>query len=264
MKRKYTDYEKYFTAGLQARVLIRLTEDKFLDRNAEIISLDHDLVRLEILGDVTVNELSNKAGARVTVSVSSGWGLCRCNASLEQVFNGKEICIRLTGEVSEQQRREYFRLDIDVPLIYKVPDDQHQVSVTAKWNENRKKYQYAEPVMFAYGDGYKVAKWLGGDDLLPQNVNLSGGGVRFKPLEYIEPLTMVLVDIFLPLSPSLVISTVAEVVRCNEVQLTWEKGTKYNTAMKFVKIDEKDRETIISFIFGEQRNQLQAMREKKR
>jgi c-di-GMP-binding flagellar brake protein YcgR len=99
---------------------------------------------------------------------------------------------------------------------------------------------------------------------LPQNVNLSGGGVRFKTLEYIEPLTMVLVDIFLPLAPSLVISTVAEVVRCNEVQLTWEKGTKYNTAMKFVKIDEKDRETIISFIFGEQRNQLQAMREKKR
>ena len=262
---KKNNYEKYFAAGQQVRILIRLSDDRFIDRNAEITSIDKELVLLEILGDgVPEKELSKVGGARVTFSVSSGWGLCRCNASLEKVITAKELSIRLAGEVIEQQRREYFRLDIDVPIIYTVPVDQHHVSVTAKWNESRKKYQYAEPVMFPYGEGYKVAKWLGGDDLLPQNANLSGGGLRIKTLEYIEPLTMVLVDIFLPIAPSRVITTIADVVRCNEVQLNWEKGTRFNTAMKFVKIDEKDRETIISFIFGEQRNQLQAMRDKKR
>jgi c-di-GMP-binding flagellar brake protein YcgR len=51
---------------------------------------------------------------------------------------------------------------------------------------------------------------------------------------------------------------VVEVVRCNEIRLNWEKGAGFTIAMKFLHIDEKDCEAIISFIFCEQRNKLQA------
>ena len=71
-----------------------------------------------------------------------------------------------------------------------------------------------------------------------------------------------LVDLFLPVAPARVISTLAEVVRCNEISLRLEKGTSFSTAVKFLEIDENDRETIISFLFMEQRKGLMAFREK--
>jgi c-di-GMP-binding flagellar brake protein YcgR len=71
------------------------------------------------------------------------------------------------------------------------------------------------------------------------------------------------VDIFLPLAPARAISAMVEIIRCNELQLSWEKGTSYTTAMKFTGIEEKDREAIISFVFCEQRNQLKADTERR-
>jgi c-di-GMP-binding flagellar brake protein YcgR len=129
--------------------------------------------------------------------------------------------------------------------------------------ETRNKYGSSPaPVMISHGGAHKVVKWRGGDDLLPLSVNLSGGGLRIKTPYYMEPGTRVLVDIFLPLAPTRVISAVAEIIRCNEIKLSWEKGASYTTAMKFTNIDEKDRESIIFFVFSEQRNQLKAVKEK--
>ena len=67
------------------------------------------------------------------------------------------------------------------------------------------------------------------------------------------------VNLFLPLAPPRVISVVTEVLRCNEMMLFWTRGNFYSTAMRFHCIDEKDRETIISHIFMEQRRSLQTI-----
>ncbi len=264
MKRKHLNYEKYFAEQQQARIVIRVTDNRTLDRNAVITSINADRVCLEILGEgIPENEPQKMTGAAVTFSVSSGWGLFRCNGLLEEVISGKEVFIRLSGDVDEQQRRDYFRFDLDLPLLWTVPSDQHIASVTQKWQEKRGRYFAMEPVMLAHGNGYKVVKWLGGDDLTPQTVNLSGGGLRIKTPDRIEEGTRVLVDIFLPLAPSHAIMTVAEVVRCTEIRLNVERGACFATAMKFLEIDEKDREKIISFIFSEQRSKLLASKEKR-
>ncbi|HET6419136.1 MAG TPA: PilZ-like domain-containing protein [Geobacteraceae bacterium] len=262
---KAVEYGKYFSSGQQARAVIRLNDGNFLDRNAEIISVDGNLVWLELLGEGVLEIAPAKRnGCKVTLNVSSGWGLFRCSGALEEVPDNKKIGIHLAGKVEEQQRREYFRLDVDAPVIYEIPKDQHITSVTARWMENRNKNGSSPaPVMTSHYGGYKVVKWRGGDDLLPVTVNLSGGGLRFKTPDFIEPGKRILLDLFLPLAPSRVISTVAEIVRCSEIQLSWEKGTSYMTAMKFINIDEKDRESIIYFVFSEQRNQLKAEKERK-
>ncbi len=264
MSRKTINYGKYFSPAQQAKIIIRPSDGNFIDRNAEIISVDSDQVWLELLGEgIRENGLAGNAGIKVSLSSSSGWGLFRCNGVLSNVVDGKKIGVRLTGQVEEQQRREYFRLDVDVPLQYTVPADQHIASVTRELNEKRKKLVSVVPVISSFEMGYKVNRWLGGEDLLPSNVNLSGGGLRIKTTQHMEAGTRVLVDIFLPMAPVRIISAVAEVVRCNEIQLSWQKGTSFTTAMKFTNIDEKDRESIISFVFCEQRNQLKASLEKK-
>jgi c-di-GMP-binding flagellar brake protein YcgR len=265
MKNKYAKYGKYFLEGNQVRVIARKDDRLVADINAEIISVKKDLVWFEVLGEGLSRQVVTaiiKSGA--SLSGSTGWGLFRSNGIVEEAKENGEICIRVSGEIDEQQRREYFRLDVEIPLKFSVPEDQHATSVSVKWMEARKKHGSSPaPVMAPYGNGYRVVKWRGGEDLLPQSVNLSAGGFKFKTLEYIEPGTKILSDVFLPLAPTCAISTIAEVVRCKEMQLSWEKGTSYTTAVKFTSIDEKDRESIITYVFGEQRSQLQANRERR-
>lgn len=260
MNNRLLKYKKYFRIEDQVKMLIRLNDKNFIDNYAEISEIKDARVWLEVLGDgVPVHELADKIGTDVSLSGSSGWGLCRCNALLEEVTSNKEICVRLVGEVDEQQRREYFRLDVEVPVIYTLPTENHKIAVTEQWLSRRKQHlSLPEPVMIPHEKGYKVVKWLGGNALLPQKVNLSGGGVRMKMNEFIETGRRILVDIFLPLAPPCLVSTVAEVVRCNEIRLNWEKGADFTTALRFIHIEEKDCEAIISFVFSEQRNKLQA------
>ncbi len=265
MKNKYAKYEKYFLEGNQVRLILRKDKKLVADFNAEILSVKKDLIWFEVIGEgIPRHALTSVISAAVSMSGSTGWGLFRSTGILEEVKDNGEICIRVTGEIDEQQRREYFRLDVEIPLKYSVPDNQHVTSVSANWMETRKRNESSSaPIMVPHGNGFKVVKWRGGEDLLPQSVNLSAGGLRIKTLEYIKHGTKILLDIFLPLAPTCVISTVAEVVRCAEIQLSWEKGTSYTTALKFTSIDDKDRESIITYVFGEQRSQLQANRERK-
>jgi hypothetical protein len=260
MKNKLLQYKKYFRIEDQAKMFIRLNGKNSIDNYAEISEIKDDRVWLEVLGDgVRVHELADKIGTEVSLSGSSGWGLYRCNALLEEVTGNKKICVRLVGEVDEQQRREYFRLDVEVPVVYTLPTENNKTAVTEQWILKKDQHlSLPEPIMLPHENGYKVVKWLGGNTLLPQKVNLSGGGVRMKTDEFIERGRRILVDIFLPLAPPCMVSTVAEVVRCNEMRLNWEKGAYFTTALRFINIDEKDCEAIISFVFSEQRNKLQA------
>jgi len=165
--------------------------------------------------------------------------------------------IRLTGPVIEKQTRENFRLDVSIPISYSIPEKQLLADVHEEWDDTRKLLDgCAPPVLVATPDGFKVVKWNGPVEIVPLNVNLSGEGIRFKTPEYVTPESLVVINLFLPLVPPRVIHTVAETLRCSKVVLDREKGEHYITATRFHLISEKDRETIIGFIFAEQRRLL--------
>lgn len=264
MAKNTVPYEKFFKSSQQIRLLIHLKEKKYLDINAEISSITGDFVLLEILGDgIPGKELAGKKGCRVTFSGISETGIYKCNALLEQTSGSKQVGLRLVGDVDEQQRREYFRLDVFLPLLYSIPELQQNKAVTEMWRARRESVlSLPAPKMFPSGSGYCVVEWQENEDILPQSINLSGGGFRFRIHQFAAPGTKMLVDLFLPVAPTRVISTLAEVVRCNEIALRLEKGTSFSTAMQFLEIDENDRETIISFLFMEQRKGLMEIREK--
>lgn len=129
----------------------------------------------------------------------------------------------------------------------------------AGWRLNRTRNQeLPPPILGRHKDGFRVMKWKGMENLQPERVNLSGGGLRLRMLDYTEPGTLMHVDLFLPLREPRVISVVTKVLRCDEITLFWTRGDFYSTAMRFHFIEEKDRETIISHIFMEQRRSLRA------
>jgi c-di-GMP-binding flagellar brake protein YcgR len=110
--------------------------------------------------------------------------------------------------------------------------------------------------LFTESNGYRIVNRHERDGIPRQPVNLSGGGMRTRIFEFVNPGTRLSANLVLPVSEPHVIHVAAEVVRCSEILLSWDKFSSYLTAMKFICIDEKDREKIINFIFCEQRNRL--------
>jgi hypothetical protein len=258
MSKKAVNYHTYFKVGQQVKLGYSHPDKKGPEVNGEITSFSDNRARVEVIGETLPSALTSR-GKEIYLSGWSGWGFYICSAVIEEAGEGKEIDIRLSGKVEEYQRREYFRWDLNIPVLVSVPEKQKFSDVKELWTTDRNRLQgSAAPVMRRLADGYKVASWKGGEDILPQYVNLSGGGIRLRTGNYIVPETKVRIDIFLPVAPCRVIATVAEVLRCSEISLRIEKNQLFTTAVKFLLIDEKDRETIISYLFAEQRNSLRS------
>jgi hypothetical protein len=262
MAKKKVVYGNYYKVGQPVKVGVQLSSAGLRETNGEITSLQDDRVTVEILGEMP-SVLSGKKGASgFFVSGWSGWGFFRCDAVLDGAVSSKELAFRLVGDVEEKQRREYFRLDILLPVRLEVPAIQSPVAIKERWNSSRGLLANSPPPkMIPAGNAYRVELPDGGD-IPPQSVNLSGGGLRLRMSSFIPLGDRVHVDLFLPIAPPRVITVVAEVLRCNELTLRLEKDPVFITAMRFIHIDEKDREVIIAYLFAEQRSQLQAEAER--
>lgn len=261
MTRELVDYGKYFEDLQKVGISIKLGDDGYFEGSAAITSLTDDLVWLEMYGDMQPPENAVAEGAESYITAWTGGALCRCHGTMEKIRNSRQFSLRLAGPVKEMQRREFFRLDVSFPFTYSIPENQSPEDIRSRW-ETRKMVYPPQPEMEPYGSGYKVVGWNGEEDILPQRVNLSGGGLRLKTAGIIPPGTMLEFTFFLPMNPPRVVFAVAEALRSQEVSLSWERGTSYFLSMKFHLIGEKDRETIISFLFNEQRRELQMKNER--
>jgi len=258
MAKRKVIYGNYYKVGQQVTVGIQLSGAVARESNGEIVSLQDDWVTVELLGEMPPVLSGKKDDSRFSISGWSGWGFFRCDAIPDGTASSKELKLRLVGDVEERQRREHFRLDVSLPVRFEVPSTQSPAAVRDGWNDAHGRLLKAQPPkMIQSGQGYRVILPDGGD-IPPQTLNLSGGGLRLRMPSAVPPGNRVRVELFLPLAPPRVIPVVAEILRCNEVTLRLEKEPVFITAMKFVHIDDKDREAIIAYLFAEQRSQLQA------
>lgn len=88
-------------------------------------------------------------------------------------------------------------------------------------------------------------------------VNISGSGLRFTARERIEARTLLAMRIVLPLSPPVAVVLLGEVKRVRA------KGQgEFETAVKFVAIDEADQEKIVHYAFKRMRESIRNRRRK--
>ncbi|MRR36653.1 PilZ domain-containing protein, partial [bacterium] len=170
--------------------------------------------------------------------------------------------VRLVGEVKETQRREYFRLDVSLPVLYKVLDNVTPEDAEADWTSDRKVF-CRPPEIVPTADGPKVIDW-DGEDVPSVRTNLSGGGMRLRVSRLVESGALLKMTLFLPLPQPRAIYVVAEALRCQEITLSREPGNHYSLSLKFIMIVDRDREAIISYLFNEQRRELMAKNERVR
>jgi len=263
MAKRKIPYDHYFSVGQQVKAGVRLSATLLRESNGEITAFSGNRARVEILGGTMPKALSSqKPGARISLSGWSGWGFYCCEAILVEFVSPNEFDLRLEGNIEEIQRREYFRLDVSLPVTVATPPQQ-TIAALSEQREKRKVQQQkaAPPAIFATARGYRVVT-ANKEEILSQEINLSGGGLRMRMSSSVTPGTRLHVDLFLPSTPARILPLVAEALRCNEIMLRVEKTPVFIVAMKFILIEEKDREAIISHLFSEQRLQLQSESER--
>ncbi|AJE02402.1 PilZ-like domain-containing protein [Geobacter pickeringii] len=248
------EYGKYFEELQRINLTVRLGSAGSFDGTAAITSLKGSLAWLEIFGTEQPPMGTVREGADVSVSVWTGGALCRCDAAVEKVRDDRQFAVRLAGDVREIQRREYFRLDVALPFVWELLPGLTPEEALDRWMADRADF-WRQPEMVPAGDGYKVIGW-NGSDVSPARVNLSGGGMRFRVTEPVEAGSLLEITLFLALPQPRVVCCLAETIRCHEIALTLERGTHYQLSMKFIGVSDKDRETIISYLFAEQRRAL--------
>ncbi len=259
MIKKKINYELYFKDGQQVKIGVRLSATLLRESNGELTAFSGNRARVEILGgDEPKALLSLKPGSRVSLSGWSGWGFYCCDATLVTIVSPKEFDLRLEGAVEEIQRREYFRLDVSLPVQIAVPTQQTIASLSEQWEKKKARNQAEPPPRIFTSAGSYRAVTSTREEISSEDVNLSGGGIRLRMKSAVSIGTRIHVDLFLPMAPPRIISTVAEILRSNEITLRVEKTPVYITAMKFILLEETDREAIISYLFSEQRLQLQS------
>lgn len=94
----------------------------------------------------------------------------------------------------------------------------------------------------------------------PVEVNLSGSGMKFRCKEGFVSGDFLDIKLVLPISSGILIELIGQVVRCNsliEEKTDSVKGLN-EVAIKFIAINEDDREFIIRYIFKRQRELLRA------
>ncbi|MEK6531691.1 MAG: PilZ domain-containing protein [Deltaproteobacteria bacterium] len=83
-----------------------------------------------------------------------------------------------------------------------------------------------------------------------RNVNISGGGLRFRCNEFFKPGEMLELKTFLPVFPH------ALHIRCEVVGISPLNDGGYEVRVKYIDMDESTREKIIKYIFAKQRKIL--------
>jgi len=190
--------------------------------------------------------------------------------------------------MSEPDKREYFRIDdrLSIEFRYVTPEEFLRLENIIRYNPGHKTdkpyemYFPGEPAGRTGIEENEVTAYLRVlerkldliiDLLLPQKngvsyktlftpVNISGAGIRFNsdmPLNLGERVELRLA---LPLAPFSKISTLCEVLRAEEIAL--EDGPiAWDIALKFLVMNDYDRDFLINYVFVKEREALRTGRD---
>lgn len=250
-------YSLFFKPDQPVTLHLHLESGPPLEENGIVLAVEDAHLSVELLGKGLPVEIAAGGDTAVTVTSNEGWAIYRCHAVLADRIKGREIRLQLVDEVTIHQRREFYRLDLELPLLYAIPENQQLTHVRAECElANRFSANGFPPEFEPHGNSVKVVGWQSAPELLPVPVNLSGGGIRVK-MPFKHPVgTLVLLDLFLVGPPPRVVHTIGSVTRTSELLLNLSRTASYPTSMAFRYLERRDRDAIITHIFNQERENL--------
>lgn len=163
-------------------------------------------------------------------------GLYQCTAQIKKHYTENRMYVMdviFLTPLKKFQRRKFYRLDCLFPIRYRiVPKEQFEKKNEAEQDNEKDEILWKEGTIS----------------------DLSGGGIRFHG--NVECKKEDLVEIVLPLSLQsgiVPLSLYMKVVSCVHFE---GSRVAYETRGEFLNINEKERETVIKYVFEEQRRRM--------
>ena len=268
MTESVTEYERHFLPQQLVRVAFPSSLVKRMDVQARAAGLTRDLLELELEEDRLPMEINIALGDVLELRSGREGSGFRCRALLISGTDSRYLLVRLVGSVIYEELREFFRIDTYLPLRYTPMPGWDEKSARRKWlevTENRLRSARL-PASFIYqgeppdstGQTSEPSPPIELDP--PIAANISGGGLRTTISQELVAGSYALLELYLPGSTPRIIDVAGEVLSSDPESLHHEQ-TAYSTAFKFTCIDERDRDTLISYIQSVQQKQIHQLAE---
>lgn len=259
MKEEFSDYQKYFGIGLRVEVRFpRAQEEPFSD-GAIISLMDEDLVKLQLSRDVLPENVKTETGTVVDIRGGKEGSAHCCRAIIVEGWDGTLLTVRLIGSVIPDEMREFYRIETHIPIRYRLEPDTSPEQTRELWHERRYPPQQSvkdtSPLIPPAKD---IAPPDESQSTVPLAANLSGSGIRIRIHEELTIGTLLPMELYLHLETLKVVPVVAEVVHVAPLRTRDGDTPLFSTALRFLCIDERDRDAVIRFISTEQLARLRA------
>ena len=153
----------------------------------------------------------------------------------------QRFIIRLSEEVSPDNQREFYRVDVFLPLTYRIRPKKPAELSEEEW-------------LLKIQEDAAIEALLEISVPPPVSANISGSGLRTRLPEKLKEDQQLDLTLYIPVDEGLTRSINVEgvVVSVNPMPVGSAEHPRWDTAIHFVKIDERERDEIIRFIYHEQ------------
>lgn len=266
--------------GMKVEVDIPLSNNTTFRDGAIINELDEDLVSLQLSRDILPTGVSLRVGQILTIRSEYDFQIYICRAFIVSKGLEQELLLRITGELVANELREFHRIDAFLPIKFHALPDQAPDSVKKLWEERQRQRQDEERAreqrrLEAVRERNRAEEWAweqrlqegarsvdAGESLRDTRkaeeeheyycswgavtsvaVNISGGGLRISTSQSFLVDQLILLEIFVPPSRSIV-NVVARVIFCSPEDALGENRNGFTSGLQFVFIDESARSAI--------------------
>ena len=274
-------YASYFSVGMKVGVVIPMANAESFRDWAIIHELDEDLVTLQLSRDQLPESIHLHVGQILELRCGKEGEAYSCRAIIVSEGDASEVLLRLIGEIVTDELREFYRIDAFLPIKYYISKEQHPEVLESEWSTRRRqrlddemirKQQRWESRLNVAGsdlpqERHQMVPSDEGDELdpswdsiIPLAANISGGGVRIIAHHNFTVGHYVPLEILVP-SPRRIVEAVGKVMFSNRNAAMSGDRESYNVALKFIFIDERDRDAIVNHIAGIQLQRIRQLRE---
>lgn len=282
-------YADNFSAGKKVEIHIPLPYAKMFRDWAVIKAMDNNLITLQLSRDILPAGVCLRVGQMLELKNNGGKGERLCHAVVVGKEFGQELNLLLTDDVVPDEPREFYRINVFLPIICCHLKTRNPLRLGAQWEHRRKKQEKYEReykkqqlekqrrrvledeqirkqscirkagttnVVTTYRDSLEdneyYRRW---DTVLPLAVNISGGGICFMEDEVISVNEYMRLEIFIP-TPRRVIDSVARVVFAQRNFADGLVQDVFAIGLQFVFIDEGDRFALVQYSNAIQRARI--------
>jgi hypothetical protein len=263
----HEEYREYLREGARIEIGIPLAGGGIFRDWAIIRESAGDELLAQISRDVLPANVRVDEGFILDVSVWVKKDVYTCSGIVtEQVGEGKVLRIRLFGDFTLRERRQFFRSYLALNLRYCFIQESNRDNIRSDWERRKSLEQmrfqgYDDFVIAGQKARYTPTTTLEWHDLASTEVNLGGGGICINLPQPVQPEELVALELQIPLTPPRRVQAVAAVIHATPA--TRKGETVYRAGLQFLFLDERDCDLIFRHISVTQLAYLRKMAEKR-